>query len=327
MPTDTPTEHPPMQKPQMTKLARVILEATRAEQYKKCQAGVDCLEPAINGHLTPRAYLKRLPGRDNQMKVFNSYRFSADPSLPLRKGIGVASTGYFTCKTHDALFQDADRIADVDQMPSTRTLNLICYRSALQAGWWPELWARAARAVDEEFGKSILSGTIENLRSMSHKISLAQQRLELCALDEDHQDCDREQCKEYQHLIWVSEGPPVLAAAQFGINETDTGELGLWGFTLIPGTHSNAFCIHFPKEAGTRPLDIALRHDVGKPTISGQAVSLTLLKMCDTIVFSEASWSTLNEDEQQKVEQAMNPDKPDPPFDVNLFKGSPWRIL
>ena len=74
-------------------------------------------------------------------------------------------------------------------------------------------------------------------------------------------------------------------------------------------------------------MDIALRSEVGKDALSGRAVSRTLLKMSSTIVFSEDSWSMLNEEEQRKVEQAMNPDKPDPPFDVDLFKGSPWRIL
>lgn len=316
-----------MQNPPMPKLEQAILSATRPDQYKKCQAGADCLEPAIKGHLTPRAYLKKLPGDDHQMKVFNNYRFSPDPRLPLRKGIGEASTGYFTCKTHDALFQEADKIIDMDIVPRTRVLNLVCYRNALQARWWPELWARGALTVDEQFGKTILGDSVEKLLAVSSKIFSAQQRLEPCTLDEAHQDCNTEQCKEYQHLVWVSEGPPVLAAAQFGIKETDTGKLGLWGFTLIPGTHSNAFCIHFPKEAGSTPLDIALRPDIGKGTLSGRAVSRTLLKMCETIVFSQTSWSTLNEEEQHKVEQAMNPDKPNPPFDIDLFKGSPWRIL
>ncbi len=316
-----------MQNRYMIELEQAILAATRPEQYQKCQAGADCLSPAIRGHLTPRAYLKRLPGDDNQMKVFNNYRFSPDPQLPLRKGISLASTGYFSCKAHDALFQEADKIVDMDVVPRTRVLNLICYRNALQSRWWKELWARGALIVDEQFGKTILGDSVEKLLAVSNKIFLAQQRLELCALDEDHQDCNTEQCKDYQHLVWVSEGPPVLAAAQFGINETDTGELGLWGFTLVPGTNSNAFCIHFPKEAGSKPLDIALHPDIGKGTLSGRTVSRTLLKMCETVVFSQTSWSTLNEEEQHKVEQAMNPDKPNPPFDIDLFKGSPWRIL
>ena len=72
---DTPRERTPMQKAQMTILDRAMLNATRADTYKKCQAGADCPEPAIKGHLTPRAYPKRLPGRGNQMKVFNIERY------------------------------------------------------------------------------------------------------------------------------------------------------------------------------------------------------------------------------------------------------------
>ena len=99
------------------------------------------------------------------------------------------------------------------------------------------------------------------------------------------------------------------------------------GFTLIPGTDSNAFCLHFPKDAGTRPLDIALGTAVGKPTLSGRDVTRTLLKNCRDIVLSQTSWAALTEAEKREVLQAVDPDQPDPQFDIDLFKGTPWRVL
>ena len=217
-----------MRQSEIRKYRQAITNATRPDQYKECQALEGCPEPAIQGHLIPRAYMNRLPGPDTQMKVFNTYRFSMDPIVAMQKGIGVASTGYFTCRAHDAVFQPADRLSDFDKLPDTRTLNLICYRSVLHSRWWPELWARAAEAMDRTFCRKTFEGSPQHLRSMSQKVLSAQKRLEPCTLAGEQHVCATGKCDEYQHLVWVSEGPPVLAATQFGIEETDTGELGLW---------------------------------------------------------------------------------------------------
>ena len=316
-----------MQSSQMRDYWQAITHATRPEQYKECLAGNGCSEAAVRGHLIPRAYMKRLPGSGAQLVVFNTYRFSMDPILPMEKGIGVVPTGYFTCRDHDAIFQPADQVTNVHRLWDTRVLNLICYRGVLHARWWQELWARAAETMDLEFGRKTFEGSPELLRSMSEKIRSAQERLEPCTLAGGQHTCSAVQCHEYQHLVWVSEGPPVLAAAQFGINESATGDLGLWGFTLIPGTDGNAFCLHFPKEAGTGPLDIALGAGAGKAELSGRDVTRILLKMCQDIVFSQTSWKAVGEAERRVVLQAVDPAQPNPEFDIDLFNGTPWRVL
>ena len=114
--------------------------------------------------------MKRLPGSGSQIKVFAAYRFTDYLTLPTRKGIGTALTGYFTYEQHDAIFQAADQTTDVSELPDTRILNLRCYRSARHAGWWPELWARAAETVDDKLNKPILEGSTEPLWSMSQGI-------------------------------------------------------------------------------------------------------------------------------------------------------------
>ena len=115
-----------MQSSQMREYWQAITHATRPEQYKECLAGNGCSEAAVRGHLIPRAYMKRLPGSGAQLVVFNTYRFSMDPILPMEKGIGVVPTGYFTCRDHDAIFQPADQVTNVRRLWDTRVLNLIC---------------------------------------------------------------------------------------------------------------------------------------------------------------------------------------------------------
>ena len=310
-------------------LENALMEATRRNQYRQCQVSTECSDPAVKGHLVPISYMKRLLGFSGQLMVFTKYRFGRlPPQLPMQEGVHYATTGYFTCKRHDDLFQSADGVADVDYMPDRRTLNLICYRNVLHTRWWQELWAQAAETVDDQYNKPIQRGIAPVLRKYSQELVRTQYKLEECVLDTNDHVSTPERCHSIEHLVFVSEGPPVLAAAQFGVSEFDSDTLGQWGLTLIPGTTSNAICLHYAKEAAIRAIDMALPSiSKGHSTLSGREISRALLKFCSNIVFSKASWSKLTQKEQETVEQAMAPWKPNPEFDIDLFKGSPWKIL
>ena len=308
---------------------QALMDATRRDQYKQCLVSAECPDPVVKGHSVPVSYLKRLPGSEGKMMVFNRFRFGElRPHLPMEEGINYASTGYFTCQPHDGLFQPADGIADIEHMPNCRTMNLVCYRNVLLARWWMELWARAAEEVDDKLNKPIQRGINERLRRHSQELRQSQNRLESCVLDTNHYTCTAERCEFIEHLIFVSDGPPVLAAAQFGVPELDSDRLGQWGLTLIPGNQTNAICLHYSKDVGTRAMDRAFPSIAkGKSTLTGQEVSQALLKFCSDIIFSEATWLQLNPKEQATVEQAMSPWEKKPAFDVDLFKGSPWKII
>lgn len=312
-----------------TTLTQALMDATRRDQYKQCLVKNGCPGPAVKGHSVPRAYLRRLPGHGGQMMVFNRPRFGDLPrETPMREGISEASTGYFTCQEHEELFGPADGIIDLREMPDLRTLNLVCYRSLLHSRWWWELWAQSAERVDAEHNTPIQRGIGPVCRKRSSELLPAQTRLERCVLNPEHEQCLSGQCGSFEHIVFVSEGTPVVAAAAFGIQEYYPTQFGTWGMTLIPGTDSNAMILHFPPEVGTRAMEVAFPSlSTGKAELTGRAVSAALLKFCFDVIFSEESWSSLNDYEQETVRRALAPWEKNPPFDVDLFKGSPWKLL
>ena len=310
-------------------LEQAFMDATRRDQYKQCLVNDGCPNDTVKGHSVPESYMKRLPGYPSQMRVFNRSRFGRLPrELPMTEGVGDASTGYFTCEVHEDLFGPADNIVDVDQMPNVRTLNLMCYRNVLYTRWWLELWARAAERVDDDHNKPIQREIAPVMRAHSQTFLTAQENLERCVLDREHHPCTRQRCGFFEHLVFVSETPPVLAGAQFGVSEYFPNQLGQWGMTLVPGTDSNAMILNFPAEAGTSAMDLAFPGlQKGRRELSGAEISGALLKFFPNIIFSDASWSELSHGEQTNVKLAMAPWEEEPTLDVDLFKGPLWKRL
>ena len=244
------------------------------------------------------------------------------------EGASHASTGYFTCEVHEALFRPADEIVDINTMPDRHTLNLMCYRNLLYTRWWFELWARAAEKVDDELDKPIQRGIAPVSRAHSQGFMPAQAELEKCVLATGEHSCTQQRCGFFEHMVFVSEGLPVLAASQFGVQEYFPTQMGAWGMTMVPGTGSSYLVMHFPGEIGTRAIDIAFPGlQQGRRELSGTEISRALLKFLSNIMFTEATWSALTSDEQAKVIQAVAPWMDSPASYVDLFKGRTWKIL
>lgn len=267
-----------------TILTQALMDATRRDQYKQCLVNNGCPNPAVKGHSVPRAYLRRLPGDSGQMMVFNRPRFGELPrETPMREGISDASTGYFTCQDHESFFGPADSVTDLREMPDHRTLNLVCYRSLLYSRWWLKLWAQSAERVDAKHGAPIQRGITTRLRQQSRELLQVQTRLEKCVLNLEHRECVTGECSSFEHMVFVSEGAPVVAAAAFGVQEYFPTQFGTWGMTLIPGADSNAMILHFPAEARTRAMEIAFPSlSTGNGELTGRAVSAALLKFSST---------------------------------------------
>ena len=318
-----------MNESEKRKFEQALMDATRRDEYKQCLVNNGCPNDAVKGHSVPVAYMKRLPGYDGQMRVFNTPRFGRlPPELPMVEGVGHASTGYFTCEVHEALFRPADEIVDISAMPDRRTLNLMCYRNLLYTRWWFELWSRAAEKVDDQLDKPIQRGIASKLRAYSQGFVPAQARLEECVLATREHQCARQGCSFFEHMMFAAEGLPVLAASQFGVQEYFPTQMGAWGITMIPGTGSNYLIMHFPGEIGTRAMDIAFPSlQQGRQELSGMDISRALLKFLPNIIFTGTTWSALTSDEQAMFKQAVAPWKDNPTSYVNLFKGTTWKIL
>ena len=164
-----------------------LVRQTDKEQYKRCLVHDRCTtrEPVIKGHQIPQSYMRRLPGGNN-MAIFGKRRFGwPESKLPLSEGIGFATAGYFTCKSHDDWFQDVDRLSDIPALPDKRTLHLMCYRSILYNRWWMHLWAQASARIRDWYGAISQYQINERLLIDDRKMLRSQKAIEQCLESDD----------------------------------------------------------------------------------------------------------------------------------------------
>ena len=309
-----------------------LVRQTDNEQYKRCLVHDRCTtrEPVIKGHQIPQSYMRRLPGGNN-MAIFGKRRFGwPESKLPLSEGIGFATAGYFTCKSHDDWFQDVDRLSDIPALPDKRTLHLMCYRSILYNRWWMHLWAQASARIRDWYGAISQYQINERLLIDDRKMLRSQKAIEQC-LESDDSDP-----QTYSHMMLTAEGPPVLAASVFGVlhSLTDNSgnerivELGQWGLTLVPGNTSNTLFLHFPTALGKRVIDMALPTiGKGKSRVSGQEITRAIFASCYDIVFSQTSWKSLDETEKNQIRRAAFGRTADAELDLDAFKGGEWVVI
>ena len=207
---------------------------TRPENHQQCQLGGQCAgQPVVRGHLCPRAYQRKL-GTTGQMMVFTKHRAGGFPSkiaLPMIDGIANAATGYFTCEDHEGIFAPADQVTVSSQAPPTTTLDLMALRNIMHRRWWNQLWANAAETMAKTEQEDKWLYITELLRSGDNQLLTTQLAIEQCLRNDPIKP-------PLEHLVFASEGYPVLTAATFGVG-LKTDELQPIG-TLDCGNDSSA---------------------------------------------------------------------------------------
>ena len=307
----------------------LFLDETAPGKLRECQVSDGCSNPAVKGHLIPRSYMKRLTGISSEMCVFSTYRFGAGrppKSFPMSADIGMATTAFFTCQEHEALFQAVDEIRNITRKPDQKTMNAMCYRNLIHQRWQEKLWARASENVDAKLRMPKQREIARIMRADAERLLQLQQNLEQCLLDSDPHTCSYDKCRTIEHMVWVADGPPVLAAAQFRIGANYDRD-GLWGMTLIPMENGSAFCLHFPKYLGTKPLEMAFEGTTNVKRMHGRTITRAILSCCMNVVFSKESWESLTEEERSAVVRSMNIPSVDANLSVDLFKGNYWTLL
>ena len=306
-----------------------FLRETNPAKLKECQVADGCSKQAVQGHLIPRSYMKRLPGNSSEMCVFTRYRFGAGrppTSFPMAADRGVATTAFFTCHEHEALFYDADKINHITVKPKQKTLNAMCYRNLIHQRWQEKLWAQASEIVDRRLGMPKQRAIARLMRADASRLLPLQRALESCLLNPDCKDCAHDECRTMEHMVWAAEGPPVIAAAQFRVGANNDRD-GLWGMTLIPAENCNALCLHFPKKLGTKPLDMAFDGTANVKKMHGRTITRAILSCCTNVVFSKESWEGLTNEERSAVVRSMKITSVDSNLNIDLFKGSHWTLL
>lgn len=223
----------------------MFLDETDPAKLKECQVSGGCPNQAVRGHLIPRCYMRRLPGNSLEMRVFTGYRFGAGrspKSFPIEVHAGAATTAFFTCQEHEALFYIADEISQITIKPNQKTLNAMCYRNLIHQRWQEKLWAQASENVDTKHRMPKQRAIARMMRADASLLLPLQRELERCLLNPDCQNCSYDECRTMEHMVWVSKGSPILAAAQYRVG-AEKDRNGLWGMTLVPMENGNALCL------------------------------------------------------------------------------------
>lgn len=240
-------------------------------------------------------------------------------------GISNAATGYFTCKDHEGIFAPADQVTISTTAPPTTTLNLMALRNIMHRRWWNQLWASAAETMAKTEQEDKWLYITDLMRSGDKQLLTTQLAIEQFLRNDPIKP-------PLEHLVFASEGYPVLTAATFGVGlKTDElqtiGTLGLWGMTVVPGQGYNAVCLHFRPEDGLLALRTALPNFINENSkITGAEMTRAILSQCDDVVFSEESWNTLNAKQKSAVlgafdmagQEYVGPD---------IFSGSEWALI
>ena len=302
---------------------------TAPENHQQCQFGGKCAgQPVVQGHLCPKAYQRKL-GTTNEMRVFTKHRAGGFPpkeGLPMISGIGDAATGYFTCKGHEEMFTPADQVTISKTTPPQDTLDLMALRNIMHRRWWLQHLANAAVGMASQEQEGQWLNLNDLLRHSDSQLLPVQLAIE--------QSLQNDTVKSpLKHLVFASEGRPVLTAATFGVGlKTDEqqpiGFLGLWGMTVVPGQECNAVCLHFRTQDGLLPLQIALPNFVNENSkVSATEMTRAILSQCDDVVFSKESWEALSDQQKDAVRRTFDREGQLTYVGPDIFSGSEWTLV
>jgi len=300
------------------KVSKFLSDQTNPRKHQECLFGNGCKGHPVTGHLVPENYMKVL-GSSGQMKVFTKHRFAPEfkEKLPMSQGRGVATVGYFACAQHEQEFVDADIAVITTEAPPQRTLDLMAFREIMHARWWNQLWANASENAHVKFGLKQQLRIAEILRHHDNLLLQMQAKLERSLYQEENSTPS-----PLLHLILTAECQPVIGAARFGIG--NTGNIAMWGMTLVPRETNTALCLHFDSSLGTAAIDTALPGiREGRTEFNGSEITQLIISACDDIVFSEETWCALPEEKRLQVVEAYSNEQGAP----NLFGKNKWRSI
>ncbi len=235
--------------------------------FKKCLFEGDCSEPTILAHSVSRSVLKMIQHNGEVMAPMS--RISKDasglsrPNLTFRpEAVPQASTGTFTCRTHDGLFNSID-ISPFD-VHKNAVLNLLYYRAILKETWILHKIRSGMRHIEDKKGPLPTPVSIHpdtRLKALRDSIKIVRPFLY------------KEEGPLVHVVRHVKTSRPILAASIAGGSLSSMNEIEMpvsWTFSVLPqasehvivasclkGSVAETYFNHF-KETDGRELQAAV---------------------------------------------------------------------
>ena len=187
-----------------------IVEAMKPRNANQCLVVLGCVHPTIGGHSIPRNLQKGLANNDGDvMMMVMSY--DADTQEPaakmLKRGIGLASVGGFSCKLHDQDFNPVDMTFDKN---SHKDMSLLFARAIMYEIWCTENTISNTKAMSNGEALIQMRRLPEQRQALYHARKLA---LDCLASTPDSSNHD---CEVVHHYKFIKSEQATMAASAAG---------------------------------------------------------------------------------------------------------------
>ena len=192
----------------------------------------------------------------------------------------------------EALFYDADKISQITVNPKLKTLNAMCYRNLIHQRYQEKLW-EASENVDAGYRMPKQRRIAHLMRADASRLLPIQRALENCLLNPDCENCAHDECRAMEHMVWVAEGSPVIAAAQFRVGASSRQR---WIVGDDFDSYGKRQCAMppFPERLGSTPLIWLKIGTANVKRMHGRTITRAVLSCCTNVVFSKESWERLS---------------------------------
>ena len=289
------------------------VQGLRRREINQCLVVPGCGEPTIGGHSIPKNLQKGLATKDGDVGMM-LVSYDDDAQRPaakmVRRGIGLASVGGFSCELHDKEFNPVDMSFDKN---SHRDMSLLFARAVMYEIWCTENSMANTRLMPNGDAVIQIRRLPEQSQSLYHARKLV---LDCLASDPDG---DNHVCQVVHDYKFIkSEHAIIAASAASGRfdrfydgagNQTSKEEAGVepntaWTMSVFPVDGGHAVAIGRIRNSLSERFHRHIIQANGKAL--EEAVSANLILFSENWIVNPAIWDRYGQERQEAITEAYN---------------------
>lgn len=308
-----------------------VVAGMKPRGVNRCLVVAGCDNPTVGGHSIPKNLQKGLANQDGDVGMM-SVSFDDNAQRPqakiVKRGIGVASVGGFSCELHDKEFNPVDMPFDEN---SHRDMSLLFARAIMYEIWCTENSMANTKVMPN--GDAV----IEMRRLPEQRKALYEARkLVLDCLTTDPEDGDHE-CRIVHRYKFIKSEHAIIAAsaasARFdrfydqagrpmGKEEAGADPNTAWTMSVFPVAGGHTVAISRIRDSLSERFHRHIIHASGRGL--EEAVSGHLILFSENWIVNPAIWHKYGHKRQSAVTEAYN-NFPELFAEKYPFNGSgPW---
>ena len=299
-----------------------IFNRVYRNKHRRCLFANECTEEAVEAHSVSRAVLATIGDNGHVIVPMGRHEKDVEGRTGLHlgfdsKGIGVASTGTFACRTHENAFKAIDTVPMDFSAPHIR--NLLLYRAVLREIWTLSRIRPGTDWIEERAPGTLIPSIHPDMRLQS--LLYMRERIRPLLVGRN----DIKHASRVVHKVWrVKSDHPIVAvssasggsmlAVDHATGETlpassVRGLVGLepytcWGLTIIPHDDAHMVLASWLEGSQGATYFTHLGELQGKELEA--AISAEIILFCENWFLSPKVWKGYGEKRQQAILAAYN---------------------